>query len=124
VEAENRIELLKTLNRDLDARISDFQESFKLREDEKLASEIKYNVLMQQFDKIKKDYNDLVVQSLQFKQEQIEKINKQNELENERRQQKLKQEIEKASQPVVGGPSASDVNVNLAGYIPVGPSNL
>ncbi len=124
MEAENRIELLKTLNRDLDARISDFQESFKLREDEKLASEIKYNVLMQQFDKIKKDYNDLVVQSLQFKQEQIEKINKQNELENERRQQKLKQEIEKASQPVVGGPSASDVNVNLAGYIPVGPSNL
>jgi autophagy-related protein 16 len=119
-EAENRIEYLKTLNRELDAKIINYEESFKLREDEKLASEIKYNVLMQQFEKVKKEYADLVTQSLQFKQEQIEKINKQNELENERRQQKLKQEIEKASQP-----AASDVTINLntAGYVPVGPMN-
>jgi hypothetical protein len=79
---------------------------------------------MAQFEKCRKEYNDLVVQSLQFKQEQIEKINRQNELENERRQQKLKQEIEKASQPTAGASaSASDVNVNLAGYIPVGSMN-
>ena len=73
---------------------------------------------MQQYEKIKKDYNDLVTVSLQIKQEQIEKINKLNDLENERIQQKLRTEIEKASQP-----AASDINVNLntANFLSVGP---
>jgi hypothetical protein len=83
MESENRIELLKTLNKELDNKIAAFEESFKLWRDEKLESEIKYNVLMQQYEKIKRDYNDLVAVSLQIKQDQIEKMNRLNELESE-----------------------------------------
>lgn len=120
VDAENRIELLKRLNQDLDGKIAAYEETFRLWKDEKLESEIKYNVLFQQYDKTKKDYNDLLTVQLQMKQDQVERMNKHNELENDRLQHRLRQEIERASQPTASDPI---VNVNTSNLIPVGPVN-
>ena len=83
VEAGNRIEQLKICNTDLDRKLAEKEEILKLLKDEKLESEIHYNILKQKYTQVQKDYNDLLNTSLQIKQEQIEKINKMNDLENE-----------------------------------------
>ncbi len=41
------------------------------------------NCLTQKFEKLKEDYQHILTASLKFREEQIDRINKQNELENE-----------------------------------------
>ena len=38
---------------------------------------------MEKYDKIKDDYKSLLDASLRFREEQVEKMNRQNEIENE-----------------------------------------
>jgi hypothetical protein len=54
-----------------------------LWKDEKVEAEVQYNCLMQKYEKLKEEYNVLLTASLRFKEEQIEKVNKQNELDSE-----------------------------------------
>ena len=51
--------------------------------DEKVENEMQYNCLMQKYEKLKDDYQQILTASLRFREEQIEKVNKLNELENE-----------------------------------------
>ena len=55
----------------------------KLWRDEKVESEMQYNCLVQKYDKLKDDYQQILTASLRFREEQIEKINKQNDMDNE-----------------------------------------
>ena len=57
--------------------------SLKLWRDEKVETEMQYNCLLQKYDKLKEDYQQILTASLRFREEQIERINKQNDLENE-----------------------------------------
>lgn len=56
---------------------------FKLWKDEKVEAEIQFNCLLQKYDKIKEEYQQVLTASLRFREEQIEKVNKLNELEAE-----------------------------------------
>ena len=76
---------------------------------------MQYNCLMQKYEKLKEDYHQILTASLRFKEEQIERVNKQNEFESERLQYKLKEELEKASQDFV------NINLNNQNVISVGP---
>jgi hypothetical protein len=107
-----------------------------LWKDEKVEAEVQYNCLTQKYEKLKEEYHQLLTASLRFKEEQIEKVNKNNELETEydtfnnilfslhifisffylrRLKSKLKEELEKASQDYV--------EVNLNNSAAVGPLN-
>jgi len=55
----------------------------KLWKDEKVEGEVQYNCLLQKYEKLKDDYQQLLASYLRFKEEQIEKVNKLNEFENE-----------------------------------------
>lgn len=44
---------------------------------------MQYNCLLQKYEKLKDDYQQILTASLRFREEQIEKINKENELVNE-----------------------------------------
>ncbi|CAF0735433.1 unnamed protein product [Brachionus calyciflorus] len=96
VDLENRCELLKTLNKELDNKMAAYEEQIRLWKDEKVESEIQYNCLLQKYDKIKEEYQQILTASLRFREEQIEKVNRLNELEAERIQMKLKEELLKA----------------------------
>ncbi len=60
-----------------------FRFVFKLWKDEKVEGEVQYNCLLQKYEKLKDDYQQLLASYLRFKEEQIEKVNKLNEFENE-----------------------------------------
>lgn len=100
-EAENKYEALKNTNKELENRIALNEESLKLWRDEKVETEMQYNCLLQKYDKLKDDYQQILTASLRFREEQIEKINKQNELDNERLQHKIRDELEKAREETV-----------------------
>lgn len=55
----------------------------KLWRDEKVECEMQYNCLLQKHDKLNDDYQSLLAASLRFRNEQIEKVNRLNELEEE-----------------------------------------
>ncbi len=59
------------------------EDTVKLWKDEKVEAEVQYNCLMQKYDKLKEDYQSILTASLRFREEQIEKVNKINELEHE-----------------------------------------
>ncbi len=59
------------------------EDTVKLWKDEKVEAEVQYNCLMQKYDKLKEDYQQILTASLRFREEQIEKVNKINELEHE-----------------------------------------
>lgn len=82
-ELENRIESYKNINRDLENKMSIVEETVKLWKDEKVEAEVQYNCLVQKYDKLKEDYQQILTASLRFREEQIEKVNKINELEHE-----------------------------------------
>lgn len=44
---------------------------------------MQYNCLLQKYDKLNEDYQSLLQASLRFRNEQIEKVNRLNELEEE-----------------------------------------
>ncbi len=44
---------------------------------------MQYNCLVQKYDKLKEEYEAVLTASLRFREEQIEKVNKQNELDNQ-----------------------------------------
>lgn len=44
---------------------------------------MQYNCLVQKYDKLKEDYQSVLTASLRFREEQIEKVNRLNELEAE-----------------------------------------
>ena len=48
-----------------------------------MEGEVQYNCLLQKYEKLKDDYQQLLASYLRFKEEQIEKVNKLNEFENE-----------------------------------------
>lgn len=83
IECENRIELLKNQVKDLDNKVANYEEAAKLWHDEKVEAEVQYNCLLSKHDKLKEDYQQILSASLRFREEQIERINKQNELESE-----------------------------------------
>jgi hypothetical protein len=51
--------------------------------DEKVEMEVQYNCLLQKYEKLKEDYQTVLTQVLKFREEQIDKVNKMNELETE-----------------------------------------
>lgn len=44
---------------------------------------MQYNCLIQKYDKLKEDYQQVLTASLRFREEQIEKVNKMNDMESE-----------------------------------------
>ena len=82
-ELENRLEYLKNVNKDLENKMTLVEDTVKLWKDEKVEAEVQYNCLMQKYDKLKEDYQQILTASLRFREEQIEKVNKINELEHE-----------------------------------------
>nr|AWV66678.1 autophagy-related protein 16 [Brachionus koreanus] len=96
LELENKIETLKTINKELENKIAACEEQLKVWKDEKVEIELQYNCLLQKFNKAKEEYQQILNASLRFREEQIEKMNKFNELEAERIQLKLKEELLKA----------------------------
>jgi hypothetical protein len=74
---------LKIVNRDLENKMTMVEDTVKLWKDEKVEAEVQYNCLMQKYDKLKEDYQQILTASLRFREEQIEKVNKINELEHE-----------------------------------------
>ena len=83
IDLENRLESLKNTNRDLENKMCLVEDTVKLWKDEKVEAEVQYNCLMQKYDKLKEDYQQILTASLRFREEQIEKVNKINELEHE-----------------------------------------
>jgi len=59
------------------------EETVKIWKDEKVGAEVQYNCLVQKYDSLKEDYQQILTASLRFREEQIEKVNKINELEHE-----------------------------------------
>lgn len=117
-ELEKQLESLRLVNKDLENRFILYDEQIRLWKDEKVECEVQYNCLVQKYDKLKEDYQAILTASLRFREEQIEKVNKLNEMENERIQAKLKEELEKASQP-----TADFINVTAGNFVSVGPAN-
>jgi hypothetical protein len=74
---------LKNVNKDLENKMTMVEDTVKLWKDEKVEAEVQYNCLMQKYDKLKEDYQQILTASLRFREEQIEKVNKINELEHE-----------------------------------------
>lgn len=116
-EGENRYETLKNINKELENRIAAYEESFKLWRDEKVETEMQYNCLLQKYEKLKDDYQQILTASLRFREEQIEKINKENELVNERLHNKLREELERAREEPVS------LNPSNPSYLSVAPLN-
>ena len=101
VELENKCEAIKRRDADLENQISSCEESIKLWRDEKVEAEVQYNCLVQKYDKLKEEYESVLSASLRFREEQIEKVNKQNELDSQRLRKKLRDELEMASKESV-----------------------
>nr|AWV66630.1 autophagy-related protein 16 [Brachionus rotundiformis] len=116
LELENKFEALKKTNQDLEKKMAEYEEKIKLWKDEKVESELQYNCLLQKFNKIKEEYQQILTASLRFREEQIEKVNKLNELEAERIQHRLKEELLKAQTDF----THINLNDNL---MTIGPSN-
>jgi autophagy-related protein 16-1 len=120
VEIQKRLQVQINLNRDLDKKIMNYEEIQKLYKDEKFEAEIQYNCLLKNYNKLKDDHQQVLTASLRFREEQIETMNKLNEQETIKSRQKLKDDLEKASQPT----SSTDLlNLNQYNIISVGPMN-
>lgn len=117
IEIENRCEIIKRRDRDLENQIASCDENIKVWRDEKVEAEMQYNCLVQKYDKLKEEYESVLTASLRFREEQIEKVNKQNELDNQRLRKKLKDELELAREENI------NINVTGAGMTSVGPIN-
>jgi len=83
IEMDNKFEAIKRRDRDLENQIASCDENIKLWRDEKVEAEMQYNCLVQKYEKLKEEYEAILTASLRFREEQIEKVNKQNELENQ-----------------------------------------
>lgn len=83
IDAENRNELLKTQNKDLENKLANLEEAAKLWHDEKVEHEMQYNCLLQKYDKLSEEHQHVLTASLKFREEQIDRINKLNEAESE-----------------------------------------
>lgn len=115
VEVENRCEQIKRKNRDLENQNLSCEENIRLWRDEKVEAEVQYNCLVQKYDKLKEEYESVLTASLRFREEQIEKVNKQNDLDNQRLRKKLRDDLELAREETV--------NVTTGGLTSVAPIN-
>lgn len=117
VELENKSEAIKRKDADLENQIASCEENIKLWRDEKVEAEVQYNCLVQKYDKLKEEYESVLSASLRFREEQIEKVNKQNELDNQRLRKKLRDELEMASKESVS------ISTSGTGMTSVAPIN-
>lgn len=96
LESENKIEILKHKLEDSENKIANYELAAKTWHDEKVESEMQFNILLQKFDKLKEENQLLLNSQLKIREEQIERINRLNEQEELTRHNRMKAEIANA----------------------------
>jgi chromosome segregation ATPase len=96
LEAENKIELLKHRLEDSENKIANYELAARAWHDEKVESEIQFNILLQKYDRLKEENQLLLNSQLKIREEQIERINRLNEQEELLRRNRMKEEIANA----------------------------